>query len=64
MNEVFEEIKQQNQSCCDGLELEMAFMVSGNFHVRGIGIEAQYQDAPVFISSAQLRALADAIDKT
>jgi hypothetical protein len=64
MDDIFEEIQQQNQSCCDGLEIEMAFMVSGNFHVRGIGIEAHHQDAPVFISSAQLRALADAIDKT
>jgi len=63
MDEIFETIKEQNRSSCDGLELEMAFMVSGNFHVRGIGIEAQHQDAPVFISSAQLRALADAIDK-
>ena len=63
MDEVFEEIKQQNQSCCDGLELEMAYMVSGHFHLRGIGIEAQHQDAPIFISSVQLRALADAIEK-
>lgn len=63
MDEIFDEIKKQNRGACDGLELEMAYVVSGNFHVRGIGFDAQHQDAPVFISSAQLRALADALDK-
>jgi hypothetical protein len=62
MEDVFDEIHENNEHCCEGLELEMAFQVSAQGHVRGLGIDITNQDAPIFISTAQLRALADAID--
>jgi hypothetical protein len=62
MSDIFREVGEQNRPCCEGLDLEMAYMVGEEGHTKGLGIDVHNQYAPIFISSDQLRMLADAID--
>lgn len=60
MSDIFEEVAQENAWACERLEIEPGFQMPSG--VKGICIEIQESEAPIFISAAQLRALADAVE--
>lgn len=59
MENVFDDIADQNSQSCESLSLDISFAQFTNGSAFGISIEIEDQHAPIFISAAQLRALAD-----
>lgn len=61
MSDIFSEVIEGNSWCCGHLEIEPGLQMPGR--VLGVCIEIQDAEAPIFISAAQLRALADAAEQ-
>lgn len=61
MSDIFSEVTEQNSHACGHLDVEPGIQCPGR--VRGICIEMQDADAPIFISAEQLRALAHAAEQ-
>lgn len=61
MSDIFVEVMNENAWACEDLEIEPGIQFPEG--TRGICIDMQNASAPIFISSDQLRALADEVDE-
>lgn len=63
--DVFEESMEFNNEAADSYEIEPAIMINNEARQAcpGVNIEIYCQNIPVFISSEQLRRMADAADR-
>ncbi|MCW8159015.1 hypothetical protein D7243_22880 [Stutzerimonas stutzeri] len=63
--DVFEESMEYNEQAADSYEIEPALMINRSARTAcpGVNIEIEGQNIPVFISSEQLRRMADAADE-
>lgn len=63
--DVFEESMEYNEQAADSYEIEPALMINRSARTAcpGVNIEIDGQNIPVFISSEQLRRMADAADE-
>jgi len=61
VTDIFQKVMQDNAWTCHSIEVEPAIEMPGR--VTGICIEICDAEAPIFISSDQLRKMADEADK-
>lgn len=61
MSNIFNEVMEDNAWTCSNIEVEPAIGMPGR--VLGICIDIHDPECPIFISSAQLRAMADEAEK-
>ncbi|PNG11900.1 hypothetical protein [Stutzerimonas stutzeri] len=63
--DVFEESMEYNEQAADVYEIEPALLINNRERTAcpGVNIEIDGQNMPVFISSEQLRRMADAADE-
>ena len=63
--DVFEESMEYNEQAASSYEIEPALMINRSARTAcpGVNIEIDGQNMPVFISSEQLRRMADAADE-
>lgn len=61
MSDIFQEVMQDNAWTCQNIEVEPAIGMPGR--VTGICIDICDAEAPIFISSEQLRKMAEEADK-